>query len=374
MLPDRTMQLLTSYVDGELGARDREAVTRLLEKSPAARAFLQQLVTDARSLRELTRFQLGQDFSAKVMRAIAEYPMKPALPLRPPAPTVPSWLGIAVAAAILVMISAGSYWYFSPQRAERVPAIAAKGTVDPLAGQIVEGTLGKFGQTGIRFAAKDLAEQATMTRLENELRQDNAFHVDLAVQDNGVAVQRLANTLRDSGIKVLMGAGTERVLKQHQKNTSYVLYAENLSPEELAQLLEQLGRSVNPAAQGGRKEAAVEQVVVDLMTEEHRQKLSKLLGVLPVTLEPAKKKPNDPPTDLLNKKLIAGNAKGQGSQPNAPKAGAQPDDRIAMVLAVTADATVSPADLSEVKTFVSLRREQRPGTVQVVLIVHEARA
>ena len=53
MLPDRQSQLLTAYVDGELGTRDRHAVEKLLSSSQEARVLLESLEKDAKRLREL---------------------------------------------------------------------------------------------------------------------------------------------------------------------------------------------------------------------------------------------------------------------------------------------------------------------------------
>jgi anti-sigma factor RsiW len=367
MLPERYVQLLTAYVDGELGTRQRKTVLRLLRKSSTARTLFEKLQSDSQRVRDLTRLKLGADFPQKVMRTIALQPARrPARPATPAMSAASPWLGWAIAASILLLICVGSYLYYSPRQGARVegPFAIAEGGV--------HGALGQFGPTALRLAAADLRNKAMKTRLATELRRDNAFHVDFAVRDNGRAVQHLTKALNQQGIKVLVAGGARQRLQQKAPKASYVVYAENVRPDELGSILGQM----TVAAQGpvaGSLDIAVEQVIVDALTGGQRQQLSNLLGLPASKLAPAKMGPGDPPADLLNKTLIARDPAGQGTPAVPPKTlGPLLRDRLAVVLAVTAEAAGNPADLPEVRTFVSNRREQRPGTLQVLMVVHEA--
>ena len=77
MLPDRYRQLLTAFVDGELSARQRRQVARLLHRSPDARHLLRQLQEDAQQLRALPCPPLSFDLTGEVMRTIAERRLSP---------------------------------------------------------------------------------------------------------------------------------------------------------------------------------------------------------------------------------------------------------------------------------------------------------
>jgi len=370
MLPDRTLQLLTAFVDGEISSRERKHVERLLRKSLKARTLVRLLQDDSRGVRDLTRLKLGPDFSMKVMRTIAQGRIRTNLSPRP-APAPPPWVGMAVAASVLVLISAASYWYFAPRLGVRVegPSLVHR-QPDPFAR---EGPFGRFGPGAISLAASELAAEATRTRLATELRKDSAYHVDLAVQDNARAVEHLTAALRHSGFKVLMASGTQKSLKQQQSKTSYVLFAENLRPEELAAILQQLGSSPRKEAKGNRQDVVVQQVLVGAMTPEDRQELSNLLSWPLGKLPTAAKGPSEPPAELVNKTIIAGDPKGQGSPPMPPKtAPQQAPDRFALVLALPQGALSGPADSPELRTFLSSRREPRFGTLQVLLVVHQA--
>lgn len=120
MLPERHLQLLTAYVDGELSSRQRRAVARLLRSSEEARELLAQLRADAAQLRRLPRVAAPIDFSGPVLAAIG--PGKRRLLVRRPNLTarrgLPVWPVYAAAAAVLLLIGVGSIVYFSPQPGE----------------------------------------------------------------------------------------------------------------------------------------------------------------------------------------------------------------------------------------------------------------
>src|SRR5216684_417183 len=116
MLSDRMRQLLTAYVDGELPARQQEAVTRLLEQSAEARVFVQHLQADSAALRRLPRRQLGQEFAQEILAAVGDSglhtaPRSKAARLTR-APVYPAWIGLASAAAVLFVVGVGSALYF----------------------------------------------------------------------------------------------------------------------------------------------------------------------------------------------------------------------------------------------------------------------
>src|SRR5262245_1123595 len=104
MLSDRLTQLLTAYIDGELSARQRKAVTRLLERSPQARELLRRLEADSRTLRALPRQAPARDLSGDVLRTIAARRLSPAQRRRARAGTsvIPVWAGFAAAASVLL--------------------------------------------------------------------------------------------------------------------------------------------------------------------------------------------------------------------------------------------------------------------------------
>jgi hypothetical protein len=127
MLPDRDRQILTAYVDGELSARQRRHAERLLRESEEARALLRQLQEDADALRALPPVRPPADLTDAVLRGIAERRLSPSC--RRAARTVahyPEWAGLAAAAAVLLVLGVGSFFYFARAfRRDTTPTLAS---------------------------------------------------------------------------------------------------------------------------------------------------------------------------------------------------------------------------------------------------------
>jgi hypothetical protein len=136
MLADRYYQLLTAYVDGELSARQRKAVLRLLRRSPEARVLFRQLQADAAGVRHLPRQRPGDHFPLRVMRAVAERGLQPARAAGTARPRGAfPWFRWAAAAAVLVSVSALSYLayplLFKKDRREPAVVTTPPGPVPP---------------------------------------------------------------------------------------------------------------------------------------------------------------------------------------------------------------------------------------------------
>jgi negative regulator of sigma E activity len=134
MLPERVTQLLTAYIDGELNARQRQAVERLLGESAEARTLYEQLRHDADVLRQLPRRKLGEDFSQRVLRSISERLTHAASARTLAAPgngvragqgrggrfadraVYPMWIGVAAVAAMLLVAVLTSFLYYQAAR------------------------------------------------------------------------------------------------------------------------------------------------------------------------------------------------------------------------------------------------------------------
>ena len=120
MIPANLRELMSAAVDGELSAAERKTAQRLLRESPEARALYAQLKADAGRLKNLPRVKAPADMADNVMSAINERAMTPTPlpPSRQPAPrfnwsALPIWINLITAAAVLIVISVGSYLYFS---------------------------------------------------------------------------------------------------------------------------------------------------------------------------------------------------------------------------------------------------------------------
>jgi anti-sigma factor RsiW len=120
MNPANVRELLTAAVDGELSPAERKTAQQLLRESEAARVFYAQLKADAGRLKGLPKVAAPADLSDNVMSVIQDRAMMPTPlpPSRKPASkfnwsAVPIWVNFVTAAAVLIVISVGSYLYFS---------------------------------------------------------------------------------------------------------------------------------------------------------------------------------------------------------------------------------------------------------------------
>jgi hypothetical protein len=127
MLSDDICRLLTASVDGELNERQRQAVDRLVQRSPEARQLLDQLQANANTLRKLPRRQLPSDFALQVAGAITTRQLHPGQRRGwQPSSRILAWAGAA--ASVLLAVGLGSFYYLSPARNQHAPldAVAAR--------------------------------------------------------------------------------------------------------------------------------------------------------------------------------------------------------------------------------------------------------
>lgn len=434
MLPDRLCQLLTAYVDGELTARQTRAVQRLLGRSAEARTLVRQLQADAAQLRRLPREQLPADFAAQVLLALRErgleYRSRKASPHRPI--TVPSWLGLAVAASVLLVISAASYLYFlasaeqpgvattnqrpstderlvGPLLPEGASSLANKSTPshpqqdrellpapqpDTIVHQPVPESepptvpqperepesilatptpkMESFPQIAdtklaLILSLAELHQPQPHKELTAELYKDSSFRIELACHESGKALDRLRAAFQAQGIRLAVDQVAQDRLKLKLR-TSYALYVENVTAEEVAKVLRHLGNEDRKA----KPRRQFDKVILQRMTEGDHQEVSKLLGVDPRTLGTTRTKSL---RDLdLTQPLAKSTAdqveqalKGQSGRPTPGKPLAKPGERLAVVVPYN---PVRPRAASpQVRQFLDSRGPRQPNTLQLVLVL-----
>lgn len=136
MLPADQLELITAAVDGELSATEARAFQRLLESSAEARALYTKLQNDSARVRRMPQVPAPADLTAKILARIAAttpaprprtarpaptaprpQPLtQPAHPAKPaPAHRFPTWVPVAIAASLLLCVTAGSFAFFNNQ-------------------------------------------------------------------------------------------------------------------------------------------------------------------------------------------------------------------------------------------------------------------
>jgi hypothetical protein len=444
MLADRYHELLTAYVDGELGARQRKAVLRLLHRSAEARAVLRQLQDDAAALRRLPRRRLGEEFPARVLQAVRDrrlQPGQPSLPRLQPRP-VPAWVGVALAASVLLLIGLGSYVYFArtpaeqpdnqsmvkignPRDADQHPQLAPDRGTDATPGPkndqqppkesppneppkaspadvavkpddkaqtppspanppspdaVLAQPVSNMEMFQPREAAVVLpvifkTDDLDVAKLKDELKKDSGFRVEVPCRESVAALERLRAAFQANGFTLLIEQVAQARLKQPKLHTNFVLYAEDLTPDELAKVL-QLAASEDRKADAKKKgDGQFNGLVLARMNKDDRKELE-VLGVP----EKAAAKPGGPlgvdprkPLSETTGDQVAQALAGQGStgRTDPGKPTVKGPERLVLVLPYNPDRPRPGSP--EVKHFLDTRKPPRTGAIQVLLVLRETK-
>lgn len=432
MIAADQLELLTAAVDGELTPRQARRVRRLLAESADARAVFARLRDDSERLRNLPRATPPADLIERVMACLpADSPViTPAPPGRIPSarpvgrPHRPSWLPLAVAASVLVGVSAGSFLFFVRQN-EPAPGFAGKyskgGTNQPKYAEILPPENGRLPsapaptESGdnrvvrndstnppvgpgapdeipaprlidrdalggkpvvlppleliqvripLLVSATDLDREDARQQLIEELGRDGAYRIDLFVKDAARAAEVFQRVGPANGLTLYTdAAGLDRVKKKQA--TAVVLFTDSLSPAEVRDLL------VKAAADDANTlPRAFEMLhVTALQPPEHRdhqkdftKDLRDLLGVDPGLW----KKPVVPAGAATEPKPISA---GTGDMV-VKTLTAKPGEKPAVLLAYgPPQARTVPAMSAELKQYLARRGDRKPNTVPVAIVI-----
>jgi hypothetical protein len=439
MLAERDRQLLTAYVDGELTDRQRRHVARLLDRSDEARRLLQKLQEDSGKLRRLQSPPLDDDLTVPVLRSIADQRLKPRRPVGGPKPALyPAWAGVAAAAALLLVVAAGSYVFFAhalPENSRRVArnpqppsvtppevkkssepdrvAVVPKGKTkdnetprpdNPLPRTPAEGVqkpednssssepkgepvvtapsteMFKLETANVALPVpvklRELDQEASRQKVLGELQQDTAFRLELPCKDGTRAFERFEAVWKARGNALLVDPVAFARTKQPKLKTNYVLVAEDLTPDELLQVIRQLAAEDKKGEAKKPPDVQFDSLVLTRMTQRDHKELSDLLGVDltqsppkatgPLGTDPARPLP-DATAEQVTKSLAG---EGGVPRPEPGKPAVKPPEHQALALAFSPVSQVrSRPGSPEIKRFLDGRKPARPGTVQVLLVL-----
>jgi hypothetical protein len=153
---------------------------------------------------------------------------------------------------------------------------------------------------------------------------------------------------------------------------SYLLYFEDVTPEELTEFVRQIDVEDHKSTAGKPAETQFDRLVLTRMNAGHRKELSTLLGVDPITpASNATGSLTDPHSSLTDAtaRQVGQSLAGQGGTrtPESGKPAAQPPEHIALVLAYN---PVRPSPNSdEIKHFLESRKPVRAGALRVLLVL-----
>jgi len=368
MITNRLSRLLTAYVDGELTGRQRKAVARLLKKSGEARKLYRKIKRDSLILRRLPKRTLHIDLADTIMDRITQLDIRIGQPIARPAARLPLWRSLA-AAAILFAVAAGSYVYFA-QIDSGAPNLAEKQTPEPrVADQTPPKSVAEpdadapkpynpnsvfafpnlkipqfqLAQTRVPFlfALPELDADRT-EQLKLELKKDPSYRIDLFTADTATGLDRLCAAAKTQGFSVQIDRAAQARINR-RLSTTFALYVENVTPDEMAGLLARL--SSDDKKQGASEFA---QVVV---SRTQAEEIAKVLGGSAKDFDPPSQRPLDQGTAAQIIQILPGE--------KAP-------ERAVIVVPYQPP---QAAPFKEVKKLLDGYRQSRNGTVQMLLVL-----
>jgi len=418
-------ELLTAAVDGELTLAERRAVDRVLRESEAARALFAKLQADKARMKSLPRVSAPIDLAENVLSMIQDRAMTPT-----PLPTsrratrkfnwamLPIWVNVATAAAILVVVSLGSYSYFAASQdyfAKRNQDTVAKVpdpklpnyedltkvnepkitevvlppwetlvqtprevgpefgpqprvVFDALTGPVGDPTreieavqLDKIRVSKL-FALSELStDDVARKKLISEMKKDELIRLDLFCGTTQKALDRVLVGLKARGITAVVDAFAVDRLKKSM-SSEIVIFTESLTLEEVAQFLANLG-----AEDGSRASAEFTTLVAAPFLPADLDKLGKLLGVPNVLPKPAVgKKAID-----ISKPLPEGTANQVAASLTKMRTGSptQAKSEKMAIVAAYSPMNGNPANSKEIKQFLDRRGERKPEAKPLMLVL-----
>ncbi len=414
MLTPHELELLTAHVDGELNSAQRRQVAALLERSGEARTLLTQLQRDAERLRSLSRRTVPIDLSETVLAEIGQLACQPrVVPLRRTT-KFPLWRGVAAAAAVLFAVGLGSFLLNSPKgdptianntqasidkqpesgndrdtsplprktleplgnpnrdkaivKVEQLPTPRPVQTTPPPNQGDILAANGHDSATKLEKVEVDLPTIARLHELHQEehasaltdrLSKLRSARVELTSREGAKAFERLRKALEAKQVTLHVDPLTQARLKKPQQKTDVVVFLENVKPETLVELLQQVGnedRMGDPHFEGA--------VVVKELARWDRKDLMDLLGIDPLVNRPSpiRKQGVDIrrefPEQTAREVVAALDGKG------VPRPGSEPRHH-----AFVSHFPATKNRSTELTRFLELRQPVKSGTLQVLLLV-----
>ncbi|HET6575520.1 MAG TPA: hypothetical protein VFG68_18095 [Fimbriiglobus sp.] len=124
MLTNADRELITAAVDGELAPEREAALHVLLARDPGAATLFACLKTDSRRLRALPRRPAPLGLADAVTVRVARLPRANPVTPRAPALRAPNWVPYAVAASLLFVVGAASFWVSLRETADEAHGLA----------------------------------------------------------------------------------------------------------------------------------------------------------------------------------------------------------------------------------------------------------
>ena len=427
-MPTNLRELLTAAIDGELTPAERKTAERLLKESEAARVLYGQLKADAARLKSLPKIPAPPDLADNVMSVIQDRAMTPTPlpPARKAAPkfnwsAMPIWVSFVTAAAVLIVISIGSYLYFTASEryyrdqqknvaktpagngpsnsvaadtpARDKPAVTSdkpgprpeviamqprevpevgpspRDVTDIVAAPPSNDTMPEIESPQIdRIRVSHLVnpheladDEAVRKKLTAEMKKDELIRLDLFCRSTPKALDLVLAGLKARGIAALTDAFAQDQLKK-KSPPELMIFTEAMTPDEVTQFLAALGAEDEKGGAGG-----FDTLVAAPFLPADLTQLSKLLGLPGVTLKAPKGKAG---VDI-RKPLPEGTAAEVASMLSKMGTGSAvppKSEKVAMVVAYS-PVNTNPAASREIKQFLDRRGDRKPDAKPLMLVL-----
>src|SRR5207245_2772328 len=129
------------------------------------------------------------------------------------------------------------------------------------------------------FKVRELDQDASRRRLLEELGKDSAFRVELPCRNATRAFERLQAVGRGQSFTFVIDPAAQGRLKAPQLRTHYALFLEDLTADELAHLLGQVGAEDRKGLAKRPPDIQFDRAVVSRMNRGDRKELTDLLGI-----------------------------------------------------------------------------------------------
>lgn len=425
MLSERVQKLLTAAVDGELTDRERRALNKLLGESTEARDVYQRLQRDAKKLRELPRATLPAHYSSLIIQSLHRpSPTIPTVVAQTAQKYLPIWANLAAALGVLIALATGTYLVVRLNEQQENAKLAGKNAkpIEPAnpasngsTPEIIRGSnkpspegpdilplprdhddfasvpmpelpdppepenktaltvpfnpkleLFKVDMPKLPpiIAVRELEHAVQRSVLRDSMKSDDAIHIDLFCKDANKGFERVLNTLKAQGHRTLVEALAQFRLQSRVK-TNYVIYAETLNVEDVVRLFTAVA-----ADERKMDSKLLEKLVVTSMSLTDQKTLAALLGLDPKLLQikpktVTKLDPQKPLSDLTAEAL----ARALAEKERAANAGlTKPGEALALALSFN-PVRPHPMLSREVREFLANRKERKPGTPAIMLII-----
>jgi len=223
------------------------------------------------------------------------------------------------------------------------------------------------------FPLRELTREEKRQQLRKGVEKGAGYHVELSCRGNGYALTRLRAAFLSERIGLLVDE-TAAARLRHGIEANYLFYAQEMTADQLASVLERLAGEDQEAENKRRGSGEFDNVTVCSLAGKDSQELAALLGSDPLVppmfgfrAALANNTPKTGPAGRSSPAGKGGTTSSLGVNPPLEK----PPDRWALLLPY-ADGRLKRVTSAPVQQFLDTRKIRQKSAIQVFLVVRGA--